>query len=482
MNNYDDEFGKDFQRHLLAVLLRTPGLVSRYRTALKPEYFGPDEYREIASVLFDTVDSHNQLPTESTLKQLLVDACNDEVRDSCLKIAKRLWRDDVSDSDAVAARVVEFGKRAAIINAVLASGERIEKGDYHAVPPLIDAAMQVGEDLLDVGVEYVTSPAGRMAWYMRDRKAETIPTGVAHIDAALGGGLGRGELGLVLSAAKVGKTSSLINFGYGAINQGPYNVVHYSLEMNDRKVAVRYDDRLAEASHKWKEVDLEKYLRKLNKRQAKNLKGQLIIKRYPTRTASIDTLRAHLKLLASQDFVPDMIVVDYAMIMRPVRRLGKTHHEIAGIYEDLRTLAGELNCALWTAHQAKRDALNKDTLNLADMGESFEAVQVMDVGLALMQTDAERAEGEARFFLMGVRDVEDHRTVRCLIDRKRNRLSSVALYDAAGRHVRTDADDPETRIEKELIVASSKSAGSRDGGTLNRVKKRVLKKRIADND
>jgi replicative DNA helicase len=44
--------------------------------------------------------------------------------------------------------------------------------------------------------------------------------------------------------------------------------------------------------------------------------GELIIKEYPTKSASVNTLRAHLEKLKKSDQKIDMIIVDYADLLR----------------------------------------------------------------------------------------------------------------------------------------------------------------------
>ena len=49
------------------------------------------------------------------------------------------------------------------------------------------------------------------------------------------------------------------------------------------------------------------------------LKGYLLIKYYPTRTASVQTLAAHIKQMELQGKLPDMILVDYADKLKPIQ-------------------------------------------------------------------------------------------------------------------------------------------------------------------
>ena len=55
-----------------------------------------------------------------------------------------------------------------------------------------------------------------------------------------------------------------------------------------------------------------------------DLDGKLTIKYYPTKTCTVNTLGAHLKKVTSFGNQIDMVLVDYADIMRDV---GKTRNE-----------------------------------------------------------------------------------------------------------------------------------------------------------
>ena len=92
--------------------------------------------------------------------------------------------------------------------------------------------------------------------------------------------------------------------------------------------------------------------------------GRLIIKEYPTGTASVITIRNHLDKLLLKNFKPNLIIVDYADIMRSTRSYDSLRHELKLVYEELRNLAMELNVPVWTASQANRDSANSDIVGL----------------------------------------------------------------------------------------------------------------------
>lgn len=53
-------------------------------------------------------------------------------------------------------------------------------------------------------------------------------------------------------------------------------------------------------------------------RKIRKLPGKLMIKYYPTKSASVQTLGSHLKQLELQEIKPDIVLVDYADILMGV--------------------------------------------------------------------------------------------------------------------------------------------------------------------
>lgn len=377
------EFGDQFQRHALAVLARVPGGIIRYRSALDPTFFGSATLRTISEVLFEHVDANRNLPQKPTLLEELREKVADEDYKRAAKSVERMYSEDVTDAKAVFQRVIEFGRQQAYVNATLKAAEDLERGKRE-VRKYFDAAGLVGEDLLDLGVDYRRNVKERRAYYLDPSAHEDrISTGLPHLDALMGGGLCRKELGVILAPPKRGKSTVLINIAYGAVTSPKaYNVAHYSLEMHQDRIARRYDDRLMGKRVTLRGTDPERYGQRLSERVKTYVRGRLFVKHYPTRSATVSKIRSHLTLLSARGFTPDLIVVDYADIMKPERRLGEMRHEQAGIYEDLRQLADEYDAAVWTGSQASRGALEKETVTIEDFSEAFEKAAIVDAAIA----------------------------------------------------------------------------------------------------
>ena len=125
--------------------------------------------------------------------------------------------------------------------------------------------------------------------------------------------------------------------------QSGLTVVHYTLELNQTYVGLRYDtvfSGVTTANIKYHQDDVKKVIERLP--------GKLVIKYYPTRSATVPTLASHLKQLDIQSIKPDLVLVDYADILRDVGGAREVRHQLGNIYEDLRGMAGEFDLPVWT--------------------------------------------------------------------------------------------------------------------------------------
>ena len=151
------------------------------------------------------------------------------------------------------------------------------------------------------------------------------PTGIPELDkrGILSGGLGRGELGVITAPTGVGKSHFLVNLGAEALSRGK-NVIHYTFELSERAVGIRYDSNLCEIPSNDIIDRKEEVMAVYEKAEF----GRLIIKEYPTGSASVMTIRNHVEKLLLKSFVPSLIIIDYADIMRSSRRYDSLRHEL----------------------------------------------------------------------------------------------------------------------------------------------------------
>jgi len=416
-------YGKRFQRHVVACMSRIPEFAARVYEILDPEYFSDESSADAIAFLRVYWQQYNALPSAATLVQELED--EDFVAET--------YADDIDDVAYVTDEMVEYCRDRAMQNAVLESAELIKNGKHDEVRGKIDAALMVGTDFGDMG-DWLHDIEGREKRYLVPESRDVVPTGMSHIDEILRGGVERGELGVIMAPTKRGKSFMLANIGYGAISRlVGVNAVHYSFELSARRVIERYDSRLANKSVKYKYSAPPKFIQALYRRHSVVVQGQLLSKFWPTRKCTPTMLRSHLSQVFGLGYEPSVVIVDYGDIMKPDRRLGEARHEQAGIFEDLRAIAGEFNVALWTATQTNRASLSKQTITLQDVAESFEKVQIADAILAMCQTEEEKNKGKMRLFVAGLRNEPDGRIINCDCDFDRALIKTTGIETKVAR-------------------------------------------------
>ena len=142
--------------------------------------------------------------------------------------------------------------------------------------------------------------------------------------------------------------------------------------------------------------------------------GRLIIKEYPTGSATVMTIRNHIEKLLLKSFVPSLIIIDYADIMRSSRRFDSLRHELKLIYEELRNLSMDMNVPIWTASQSNREGANATVVGLENMAEAYGKAMVADVVLSLSRKPMEKASGVGRLFIAKNRAGKRWNTLSCV--------------------------------------------------------------------
>jgi len=166
------------------------------------------------------------------------------------------------------------------------------------------------------------------------------------------------------------------------------------LELSDVVVAQRYDSCITKVSLN----ELFQY-KELIRETVEEIDGTLIVKEYPTKSASVNTLRSHLERLKTRDINVDTIIVDYGDLLKPVTKNKEKRVELESIYEGLRGLAQEFECPIWTASQTNRSGLNAEVITMEAISEAFSKCFVADFIFTVSRTVQDKQTNGGRFFV-----------------------------------------------------------------------------------
>tara|TARA_R110000803_G_scaffold22203_2_gene55544 strand:+ start:25 stop:1422 length:1398 start_codon:yes stop_codon:yes gene_type:complete len=393
------KYGKDFQESLCQMILQDRPFADQIMEVLDIGFLELRYLRVFVQKVMDYRSKYEVHPTYKTMISIIradIEEENAATQQQIRNYFARIHDTQVSGSDYVKNIALDFCRKQKLKEAMIKSVPLLEKSSFDEIAKIINDAIKMG-DSSDFGYDYLKDFEKRFELKARN----PITTGWQELDDLCRGGLGKGELGVVIAPTGAGKSMVLVHLGAQAIMMGK-TVVHYTLELSDTVVAGRYDSCITKIPlselHSFKEDIYE---------QVQDLEGTLIVKEYPTKSASSRSIRTHLEKLRMRDIIPDMIIIDYGDLLRPISGKSEKRHELESIYEEMRGLAQEFNCTCWTASQTNRSGLNAEVITMESISEAFNKCFVADFIFSLSRTVEDKQSNTGRFFVAKNRNGPD---------------------------------------------------------------------------
>lgn len=414
------KYGYSFQTKLIGSILTDNTFISQVYDILKEEYFDSDSIKWIVKKCLYYYSAYKKISTLDVLKVYC-----DKIDDALLREEiKNTLRDSIqqiesTDLDFVKNETIAFCKNQELKSAILESVEYLKSEKYDAIKERIDKALKVGISN-DIGLNYLEDINTR---YIEDARTP-ISTGWAVLDGLLKGGLSGGDLGVFVASSGAGKSWLLTCIGSAAIKASK-TVFHYTLELNQSYTGLRYDAVLSG-------MPLEKlplYQDRLSD-ILKDVPGKLFIKWYPMRSISLMGLRAHIEKAKALGITPDLIVIDYADLLKYTGTADKEEQILKTLYEELKGFAGELNIPVWTVSQANREGLDQDVLEANKISSAYSKIFPADFVASISRKRQDKVSNTARMHIIKNRYGPDGMTFPMLMDTNRgvidiyNELSS----------------------------------------------------------
>lgn len=379
------EYGYNFQVKTISAMFVDRIFLQQIADIIRPEYFESDANQWLLDIIINHFKEYKSPPTKDVLKVKVTEIENDILKTAVLEQLKEVFRYMESDDlTFVKDEILKFCKNQEMKRAIMESVTLLKHGNYDEIKSKMDLALKAGADT-NIGLEYKKDIARRYNQAAR----HCIGTGWDIIDDLMDGGLAKGELGVVMAPAGIGKSWLLINIGANAIKAGRI-VLHYTLELNEDYVGQRYDSVIMGINAQ----NLKNYQDEIQERMD-TLKGDLIVKYYPTKSVGVIGLKAHLEKTIMLGQKPDLVIVDYGDLLKINSKKDK-HEALEELYEDLRGMAGEYEIPVWTASQAGRAALEEDIIEADKIASSYGKVMVADFLMSLSRKVEDKMSGTGR--------------------------------------------------------------------------------------
>lgn len=424
------------EQTILRNLIRNEDYLRKVLPFLKLEYFNDKTERVIYEEINKFTETYNSTPTIEAIGLAIKERRNlsDEELEKSESYLHEIasFKDEESKVQWLTDKTEKFCQERAIYNAVLGSISILDgkdkSNDKGAIPKILSDALAVSFDS-SVGHDYLENSDERYDFY--HRKEERIPFDLEYFNKITKGGLPAKTLNIALAGTGVGKSLFMCHVAAGAMAQGK-NVLYITLEMAEEKIAERIDANLLNVSiDALMELPRDMYERKV-KRVKDMTTGKLIIKEYPTASASATHFRTLLnELNLKRSFVPDIIFIDYLNICCSSRIKVSaninSYTYVKSIAEELRGLAVEFGVPIVSATQTTRSGFTSSDPGLEDTSESFGLPATADLMFALISSEELEALGQMMVKQLKNRysDPTAHKRFVIGVDRSRMKLYDV---------------------------------------------------------
>ena len=363
---------------------------------ISADYFADDTEKVVFKEVNEFVNQYKNLPTHEALvinfteSKSLTEA---QVRTS-INLLNEIHehREEPTEEQWLIEQTEKFCQDKAIYNAIMESvsilDDKNHKTSKGEIPKLLSDALGVSFDS-HIGHDYINDAEERFDFY--HRVEERVRFDLDLFNKITKGGLPVKTLNIALAGTGVGKSLFMCHVAAACISQGK-NVLYITLEMAEERIAERIDANLLNIDiQELHTISKQDYDRKFDVLRSKT-QGKLIIKEYPTASASTLHFRSLLQdLHLKKNFKPEIIFVDYLNIcssarMKPGNSVN-SYTYIKAIAEELRGLAVEFAVPIVSATQTTRSGFTNSDPGLEDTSESFGLPATADFMFALITTE-----------------------------------------------------------------------------------------------
>lgn len=412
-------FGAAWQRVFVHMLVEDEHFAEAVAPHLRPKYLESEIHQWVWATAVAHRERYRVFPSWSVLEEA-AKKLDPKMRPIFELGLTEVRQAPTQDADWVRSTAVDWIRRNVFVRAFASAKDTYNAGKVDAAYDTLMREMDVfsavalDREAVTESWHFDDLPSRQAKRWMDQTRITATPTGIPELDQLLGGGLDLGQMGVWMSYSKVGKTTMLVNLGRVATRVAQRNVAHLFFEGSINQISNRYDASFSAEIYnavKRGEFGSEKYRNLFDEYQY--LRGKLYIRGFTDNWDYTveDIWNAIDRQRRLRGWVPDVLIIDYADLIKGRGHYDNDYDSNAAAYRDLKTLSTKRRgYALWTAAQAKKPSDDSyDTrphlLKSNNLGGRYEKVKVADFLGSMNATLEERTvHGVMRIWVEAVRD------------------------------------------------------------------------------
>lgn len=398
--------GEEYQQQLIGAFFFDREFFKDLQEIVDPNMFSDVNLRIIVNLMKEYYARENAAPSYAAIRILVNNYAHDEIEQETLQTLLKVIEDaELESIEWVKERALRFFKQQHIIktaNEILRIAGNGDDEKYEQCVDLLNQALHKGvHDDLGSGV------FDDMGETLSDDYRTPIPTGIEHIDKILEGGLGKGELGVIIGSSSFGKTSlttSMASYASTCKEESGgkgFKVLQIVFEDGIKQIQRKHIAKIVsleslkrggdvvEAKDISKPENLQIVKNILEEYEDKEMMAKnLRIIRLPSGEYTASKIKNLVIKMRNNGFMPDLLIVDYfeclahaadAGVQNEWEREGKTMRKF-------EAMAHELNMAIWIPLQGTKDSLQSDVVTMDKAGGSFKKIQIAHIVMSIART------------------------------------------------------------------------------------------------
>lgn len=410
--------GEDFQIKLVKCFFEDKNFFISLEHIIDQNMFTNEYLRRIVGFLKSRYNEKEVVCTYGEMDILIRKNISDSITVmSMLELLDKIREIDLVGLDIIEDESERFFKQQNLTKAINKANDIIKRGncnEYYEIEDLFKKALE-------------TNTKEEFGWHLfdniendlREDYRETISTGTKELDDALYGGLGRGELGVIVAPSGVGKTSICTGFAAAAAlsktkdnNYQGYKVLHFYFEDTDESIRRKYYGYILDidAMHLSDPAVRPQAIEDLKKltEERKLLKENIMGEALSSGEVTASQIKRKIESYTARGFKPDLVIIDYFECLKPEDAQGFNESEWTkeGItMRKLESICKEKKIALWVPVQGTKSSLGADFVGLMHAGGSVAKVQIGHVIITLARTDEQKSQQRLNVFIQKLRAV-----------------------------------------------------------------------------
>lgn len=396
--------GFSFQQSLIKAIVEDKKYGDTIIDVIDSKYFDNSSFKYIMENMKELYKTYNKIPDYNTLAQkIMAEGVNKENSQKHIHTLEAIQQNE-SDTSYVKDTALNFCKQQNLKKELKVVSNIIESGEfesYNKIEQIIQKALQVG-----ISNDEAVSVFHDIDGALEANYRTPIPTGIVGIDNLLKGGLGVGELGVVLAPTGTGKTTLLTKIANTAYNQG-YNVVQIFFEDNPGNIKRKHYTIWSEIAPDDQPEKADEVKEKVQEAQSRS-KGSIKLLKLPSDNITVSEIKNKLRKFNSEGPKIDLLIIDYVDCISPERStFGEEWKGEGSIMRQLESMTSEFEMAIWTATQGNRESISSEVVTGDQMGGSIKKAQIAHVILSIAKTLEQKEHNLATLSLIKSRIGKD---------------------------------------------------------------------------